>query len=119
MTMTGDDKILDTAFDAARTPDMPPSERLMDRIMLDADSVLADMAPVATPKPAPTKGFGAILLDAIGGWPSFSGLAAATVAGVWIGVAPPDSFSNLSAGLWGETIEMPLLESDLFAGLEG
>ncbi len=58
-------------------------------------------------------------LDVIGGWPTFSGLAAATVAGLWIGVAPPAALSDLSAGIWGATIEVPLFESDVFAGVEG
>ncbi|WP_424979437.1 hypothetical protein [Leisingera sp. S232] len=29
------------------------------------------------------------LADAIGGWPALGGLAAASAAGVWIGLAPP------------------------------
>lgn len=114
--MTTDDKILEAAFVQARMQDAVPSEALLDRIMLDADSVLADSTPVLE---RPRQGFGAVLLDAIGGWPSFSGLAAATVAGLWIGVAPPAAVTDLSAGLWGGTIEVPLLESDIFVGLEG
>ena len=114
--MTTDDKMLKAAFAQARTPDMMPSEAVLDRIMMDADSVLAEAAPVVS---RPKQGFGALILDAIGGWPSFSGLAAATVAGLWIGVSPPAALTNLSAGIWGATIEVPLLESDMFAGLEG
>lgn len=116
MMMTMDDKMLDAAFTLARTPDVPPSDALMNRIMLDADSVLADTVPAAA---RPKQSIGAMLLDVIGGWPTFSGLAAATVAGLWIGVAPPDTLSDLSAGIWGGTIEVPLFESDVFAGLEG
>ena len=116
MTMTNDDKMLDAAFDAARVPDVPAAEGLLDRIMMDADAVLAQGTPAA---PRAKASLGAAFLDMIGGWPSLSGLAAATVAGVWIGVSPPDALGDLSAGLWGATIEVPLLESDVFAGLEG
>jgi hypothetical protein len=116
MTMTTDDKMLDVAFTLARTPDVAPSDALMDRIMLDADSVLAGSAPVITRR---KQSLGAMLLDVIGGWPTFSGLAAATVAGFWIGVAPPVALSDLSAGIWGATIEVPLFENDVYAGLEG
>ncbi len=116
MKMTTDDKILEAAFAQARVPDAMPSEALMDRIMMDADSVLADAMPVLE---RPRQGLGAMLLDAIGGWPSFSGLAAATVAGLWIGVAPPAALTDLSATYFGSTIEVPLWEGDVFAGLEG
>jgi hypothetical protein len=99
-----------------READVMPSEALMDRIMMDADSVLA--APVA-PIARPTQGIGAMLLDVIGGWPSFGGLAAATVAGLWIGVAPPDALADLSAGYLGSTVEVPLFEAGIFSGLDG
>lgn len=117
MTSDADDKMLDQTFARMRDEDVPMSDALMDRIMLDADMVLAQDVAVARPVVRPS--FGAMLRDAIGGWPTFSGLAAATVAGVWIGVAQPASLTDLSAGLWGGTIEVPLLESDIFAGLEG
>ncbi len=113
--MTTDDEMLEAAFAQARTPDMMPSEALLNRIMMDADSVSA-VAPVAK---RPKQKLGAMILDAIGGWTAFGGLATATVAGLWIGVAPPAALTDLSAGLWGTTIEVPLLESDMFAGLEG
>lgn len=116
--MTTDEKLLEAAFAQARTPDTAPSEGLMDRIMIDADSVLADASVPAAPTGA-KQGFGAMILDAVGGWPSLSGLAAATVAGVWIGVAAPAALTNISTGIWGDTIEVPLLENDLLAGLEG
>ena len=120
MTMTtDDDTLLDQAFAELTADTIAPSEGLMDRIMLDADQVLtagvpAFAAPVSTPQ-----GFGAALLDAIGGWMSFGGLSAAGVMGLWIGVSPPDVLYDYSADIWGDTIEVPLLESDIFAGLDG
>lgn len=117
--MTTDDEMLEAAFAQARTPDMMPSEAVLNRIMMDADTVLAQAAP-APERPARAKqGLGAMILDAIGGWPTFSGLAAATVAGLWIGVSAPAALTDLSTGIWGATIEVPLLEFDAFAALEG
>ncbi len=113
---TNDNQELEDAFVTLRTAKVPVSDRLMDRIMMDADMVLAEAAPEVV---RTRQGFGAMMLDVIGGWTSFSGLAAATVAGLWIGVAPPEVFSDLTSGYWGTTIEVPLLESDVFAGLEG
>lgn len=119
MTPIDDDKMLDAAFADARAPhdDMVPSDAVLDRIMLNADSVLAASAPLAATAPRQT--FGAFLSDLIGGWPQLGGLAAATVAGLWIGVVQPTAVTDLSTAIWGGTIEVPLLESDLFAGLEG
>ena len=114
--MTTDDKMLEAAFAQARVPDMTPSEAALDRIMMDADTVLAASTPVSK---RPKQGFGAMILEAIGGWTAFGGLVTATVAGLWIGVSPPAALTDLSAGIWGATIEVPLLESDMFAGLEG
>jgi len=114
--MSDDDKILDATFAQMREADIDPSEALLNRIMMDADDVLAANV---VPEPAPKQGLGALILDVIGGWPSFGGLAAATVAGVWIGIAPPDAVSDLSAGYLGSTVEMPLLGTELFSGLDG
>lgn len=116
MTRDADEKMLNDVFAQMRDDSVAPSDTLMDRIMQDADGVLG----AAAPRPSrPRRGIFAQFMDAIGGWPAMSGLAAATVAGVWIGVVQPTSLSDLSAGVWGTTIEIPLLESDMFAGLEG
>lgn len=114
--MSDDDKMLDATFGQMRAQDVMPSEGLMDRIMMDADTVLAANI---TPQPRPTQSFGAMILDVIGGWPSFGGLAAATVAGVWIGVSPPDALADVSAGFLGSTVEVPLFDTEIFAGLDG
>lgn len=115
MTTDNTDK-LDQTFAQMRQADVPVRDSLMDRIMMDADMVLAEAAPAPVRR---RRGLGAMLLDVIGGWTSMGGLAAATVAGLWIGVAPPEAFTDLTSGYWGATIEVPLLESDLFAALEG
>ncbi len=118
MTMSDDtdNKMLETTFAEARARVVVPSDGLLDRIMMDADTVLGgDGGFVAHKRPR----VWASMMEAIGGWTSMGGLAAATVAGVWIGVSPPDAMSSFSAGLWGSTIEVPLFESDVLAGLEG
>lgn len=116
MTSDRDEQMLDADFAEMRRPDPTPSDDLLNRIMMDADGVLAAAAPVPARPKQSLRGF---ILDLVGGWPSVSGLAAATVAGLWIGVVQPTAFTDLSAGLWGATLEVPLLESDVFAGLEG
>lgn len=82
MAETEQDKLLDDIFGAARdaAPDMPPA--LMDRILQDAERMQQAPAPVAAPK-AP-RGWRRLVQE-FGGWPSLTGLAAATLAGVWIG----------------------------------
>lgn len=72
-------------FDAARDAVPQPDAALHARIMADADAVLKARAP-SVPRPSVWRG----ILAALGGWPTFAGLATATVAGVWIGVSPPD-----------------------------
>ncbi len=119
MMITDEEKLLDQAFAEMTAQDATPSEGLLNRIMMDADDVLAEAFPAQVATPEPAQGFGAALLDAIGGWMSFGGLAAATMAGLWIGVYPPDIVYDYSADVWGDTIEVPLLESDVFAGLDG
>jgi hypothetical protein len=120
MKMNDDDKMLENTFARMRDVDVTPSEGLFDRIMMDADSVLAaNVADAPNLQTATKAGLGAMLLDVIGGWPSFGGLAAATVAGLWIGVSPPAVLSDLSEGYLGSTVEVPLFEADLFAGLDG
>jgi len=38
---------------------------------------------------------------ALGGWPTFAGLATAAVTGVWIGFSAPDAVDDLTAGYLG------------------
>ncbi len=119
MMTTDNEKLLEQTFAQMVAQDAPLSEGLMDRIMFDADQVLTERMPAVEASPEPMQGFGAALLDAIGGWMSFGGLTAAAMTGLWVGVFPPDLIYDYSTGVWGDTIEVPLLESDVFSGLEG
>ena len=77
-----------------------PSSDLMQRIIADADAVTD--AEKIRPEPAhqpQRRGLLAGLLAAIGGWPAMAGLATATVAGVWIGYASPDTLDGIASGL--------------------
>ncbi len=111
--MTISDDELDDIFDAARGAgdDMPVSDALMARIIADAAAEMP--RPVAM---APKRSLGTALFAALGGWTAISGLAAATVAGVWLGVSPP---AALDTFLTGESLSVAL-DTDLFTnGTEG
>lgn len=98
---------LEVFFQAAREVAAEPSPDLMARVLADAyaeqDAAAiatgADTAgaPAETPRPPRRRIAG--LLEAIGGWPAVAGLAAATLAGVWIGYNPPAALDNLSLDL--------------------
>ncbi|MEL6960181.1 MAG: hypothetical protein AAGL89_14640 [Pseudomonadota bacterium] len=119
MTKT-DDSELDAILAQMRAEDAAPSDTLLDRIMADADDVLAGKAanPVAAPQAPLSTGLFKGVMDAIGGWPAFGGLVAATMAGVWIGVAPPDGVTTLASVVLGDTVEVSLFGDEVFGGLE-
>ena len=91
---------------------MQPDDALLARVLADADEVQAGFAPVPTTRPV-TGSLWERLRDGLGGWPAVSGLAAATVAGIWIGVAPPASVADVTATFFGEELTVPLVASDL------
>ena len=72
-----------------------PDDALLQRIMADADGVIADQQPSPT-KPVQSGGVFADILAALGGWTAVAGLSTAAVAGLWIGVAPPGALSDFS-----------------------
>ncbi|MFT6024661.1 MAG: hypothetical protein ACI9PY_002790 [Ascidiaceihabitans sp.] len=82
--MTG----LDALFsDAAKGPDLAPSEAFMTQMM---ESALAHQpVPVAIAVP-----WWRQALSVLGGWQGMGGLVAATCAGFWIGVNPPDTMPS-------------------------
>ena len=84
---------LDVFFDAARSRAAEPGPELMQRVLEDALAEQRRLAALA-PQPAPAPGRLRQLLKAIGGWPAMAGLAAASVAGLWIGVNPPSALSD-------------------------
>ena len=110
MTMTNpNDDMLDGLFAQARKSAPEPSDALIARVLADA---AAQHAP-ALLKPVARPTLFARLLDSIGGWPAVSGLAAATVAGVWIGIAPPTSVQDITATLLGDEISVDIFPTGL------
>lgn len=110
MTMSDpNNKMLDDLFAQVRETQPVPSEALLMRVMADA----AHAQPVAKQIPATKQGFWAQVAEAIGGWPSVGGLVAATVAGVWIGVAPPSSVEEFTASLVGDQVSLDPFSASL------
>lgn len=99
---------LDALFTSARQQEMPVSEDLMARVLQDALTTQAALSAEGAEAPASVApGWWPSLLSAVGGWPSVAGLATAGVAGLWIGISPPDLLSESAENLL-------QLDSDLF-----
>ena len=82
-----------------------PSDDLMARVLADAAVEQANLLfRVHEPQGSLWSQIGA----AIGGWPALGGLAAAGVAGLWIGIAPPSAVETFAADLLGtnETVDV-------------
>lgn len=83
-----EDALLDTLFASAKDdPAAMPTPDFMARVLADAEAAMPAPAPIAPVIEAPRVSPVAKFIALLGGWQSMSGLAAATVAGVWIGVA--------------------------------
>ncbi|MFN3645765.1 MAG: dihydroorotate dehydrogenase [Gemmobacter sp.] len=88
------DVLLDDLFAAARAaPPQPVPDALLARVLADADAAMprrprASAPAAASARPAPP-GWLAVLVAALGGRGAVAGLAAAGLAGVWIGFAQP------------------------------
>lgn len=107
MMMTNpNDDMLDDLFATARAGARTPGDDMTARVLADAQTEQDNFAPLSRAKP-PSLWF--MMKDALGGWPALSGLAAAMVAGVWIGVAPPNAVQDLTAGLLGDEVSVGLM----------
>lgn len=100
--------MLDDIFAHARAVAPTPSDDLVARVLADAKAAGKEVA-----APAPRPGFFAGLLDVVGGWPSVGGLVAATVAGIWVGVAPPASVEDFTASTFGDAVTIGVFAEDL------
>ncbi|WP_102107054.1 dihydroorotate dehydrogenase [Oceaniglobus roseus] len=90
-----DDDTLEDFFAAARAAPVAVSDDLVARILQDAAAAQPWAPAPARAAPGPL----ARLVGALGGWPSLAGLAAAALAGVWIGTAQPVMIEDLGIGL--------------------
>ncbi|KAJ55325.1 hypothetical protein ACMU_11560 [Actibacterium mucosum KCTC 23349] len=91
-----DEAALDALFDAVRADQPVPPAALFERVAQDALREMPQMAPMASPK---RRGLGWVLA-ALGGWPTVTGLATATVAGVWLGYTEPGSLNAVTGAIW-------------------
>lgn len=97
--MTDDD--LEDIFAAARGTGAEVGDDLMARVLADAARV--QPAPVAAPS------IWSQIREALGGWPVLGGVAAAGLAGVWIGYAPPSAVSDWSPLLADSVVSVDIL----------
>ena len=93
---------MEALFAEARVNPPDPPDELMARVLADARAQQSVIA-------APQRSW-RLLWRGIGGLPGLSGLAAATVVGFWIGVAPPEALPDL-AGQMVSGDEAALLQS--------
>lgn len=107
---------LDALLVQARAMDHVPDADLLVRIVADAEQVFDQRR---VPQRPASQGWFAGVKAALGGWPAMGGLAMATVAGLWIGVAPPASLTAMAGDLWGETVTVSLDPADDVLGVEG
>lgn len=92
------DDIDDLLAGLCTAPTEPLPAALEVRIMADAQAV----ADAATPPPSIWATIGAL----IGGWPAAAGLATAGVAGVWLGITPPDAMAGYIGTTESETVDL-------------
>lgn len=112
------DSDLDDLLAAARADRPRPSDGLMARVIADADRLQPRAAP-ARPRAAPPRaGLWAWLSGAFGGPGALAGMAAATLAGLWVGVVQPAPLSTLTGAFWpAESLSVELIP-DVLAVLD-
>lgn len=93
------DSDLDDLLAAARADRPVPSAALMARVLDDAQRLQPAAARPLRRAPA-RPGLMARLAQAFGGAGALAGMAAAMLAGVWVGLAQPAPLTLLTAALW-------------------
>lgn len=122
----GEERMLEEMFAAARNAPAPASDALMARVLegaWDKQGAWAAAALGAASEGAAERGFFAGLRAALGGWPALGGLAAAVLAGVWIGFSPVlgvgDAMATAIGGSGQLTDFVDLADGFGFAAVEG
>lgn len=119
--MTNWDDDLNGLLATAKGQGMPPSDALVARVMADAAAVQHGVARASlaglqvAPKSQRGPGFWARLAGAFGGIGAVAGMSAATVAGVFLGVAQPAPVAALTQAL---LTSAPLEQVDLLPGTD-
>lgn len=88
------DNGLEAFFEAARQHSPAPDSAFTARLVEQALAV----QPEASGLPAPGQRTQRRWLAAFGGWPALTGLATATIAGLWIGAAQPAVVGDMAFG---------------------
>lgn len=123
-----EDTGLEAFFEAARKQTPVSSDALMARVLEDAHAAQDKAAAAARGRARPAHGrpVWSHAMAVLGGWPAGASLAAATLAGVWLGAYPPAALSTLGAEVLGDATQtyvvdlMPGFEFDeSLAGMEG
>ncbi|QFT93793.1 hypothetical protein FIU86_13155 [Roseovarius sp. THAF9] len=130
MSTTGKpDDELSAAFAAARRTAPEPDADFLARVLGDAEAVQDRLNEAEVAEREATRRRGARasvgwrgVFRALGGWPAVTGLSAAAITGLWLGVAPPDGVSATAQLVWGEDITLALqpdIGTELFPDEEG
>jgi len=108
MTERDHDKALQAFFAEARHASPEPSAELLARVLADAEAEQARQAATGGGRAAKGGAGTAVagsawrgLRDILGGWGGIGGLAAAGVAGLWIGFSGVGTLGMATADLWG------------------
>lgn len=83
-------RALDACIEAARAAQLEPSDAFLARVLADAEAVQSEIERPPARAPRARGGRLRQAVRALGGWPAMGGLAAATLAGIWIGISPPE-----------------------------
>lgn len=129
---TAEDRFLDAMFaeerrarDGRMEQEGPEvSADVLARVLGDAEAVQAGFAaPLKTRENAAAMipqrtGWLSQISAALGGWPAFAGLAAASVCGLWLGISPPDGLNDMATLFMegGDTLLDPVSGFDLALG---
>ncbi|AML51602.1 hypothetical protein [Falsihalocynthiibacter arcticus] len=110
---------LDSFFEAEKKDTSEPSAEFLANVLADATLVQNQLG-LANKAPKTSTGFWRTLNAVLGGWPTFAGLATATIAGVWIGVSPPQGLDTLTDSVLGNSFDysdyLPSFDSVLTEG---
>lgn len=113
-----EDAMIDALLDdVAQAPVAPIDPGFMARLLDDADRFLPP--PGVRTADIPARPGWRDLLVALGGWPAIGGLAAAGMAGLWIGIAPPQIVDDAVAEFVGGQIAFDLTGLGAPFGMDG
>jgi len=114
MTDRLSDSELETLFAQVRSDPAELGEDAMARILAAAGA-----PPAPAPRPLGGDAGDRGLFDVLGGWLGMGGLAAATLAGLWIGIMPPAGVGDLTAGVFGGPVSVEASVEDILLAVEG